>query len=121
MLASWTYEGWAMTEGAASHPTAAKPGALGTAKRRDLAALEERRIRAARLLREGVWPAGVARRGGGHRQAGSRWGGEVKGGGGETSERFARERPAGGGGSVETGAGNTGVQEVDVGEGEGVD
>src|ERR1035437_9329438 len=78
MLASWTYEGWAMTEGAASHPTAPKPGALGTAKRRDLAALEERRIRAARLLREGVWPAEVARRGGGDRQSGGRGAGEVK-------------------------------------------
>src|ERR1035437_6236934 len=78
MLAGWTYEGWAMTEGAASHPTAAKPGALGTAKRRDLAALEERPIRAARLLREGVWPAEVARRVGVHRQSVSRWARKLK-------------------------------------------
>ena len=97
MLASWTYEGWAMTEGAASHPTAPKPGALGTPRRRDLAALEERRIRA-------------ARRGAG-----------AGGGAGGTSGTFAPGRPAAGGGSVETGAGNTGVQEVDVGEGERVD
>src|ERR1035437_2158990 len=128
MLASWTYEGWAMTEGAASHQTAPKPGALGTPRRRDLAALEERRIRAARLLREGVWPAEVARRGGGHRQSVSRGarkpkrGGErAAGGGGGTSGTFARGRPAARGGSVETGAGSAGVQEVDVGEGEGVD
>jgi len=70
-----------MTEGAASHPTAPKPGALRTAKRRDLAALEERRIRAARLLRAGVWPAEVARRVGVHRQSVSRWARKLKRGG----------------------------------------
>ena len=50
-----------MTEEEASHPTAPKAGAT-PARRRDLAALEERRIRAARLLREGVGQAEVARR-----------------------------------------------------------
>jgi transposase len=81
MLARWTYEGCPMTKGAASHPTAPKPGALGTARRLDLAALEERRIRAARLLREGVWPAEVARRVGVHRQSVSRWARKLKRGG----------------------------------------
>jgi transposase len=84
-----------MTEGAASHPTAPKPGALGTAKRRDLAALEERRIRAARLLREGVRPAEVARRVGVHRQSVSRWARKLKRGGERALGAGRVGRPAG--------------------------
>jgi len=50
-------------------------------RRRDLLALEERRIRGARLLREGVWPAEVARRLGVHRQSVCRWARTLKRGG----------------------------------------
>ena len=50
-------------------------------KGRDFAVLEERRMRGARLLREGVWQAEVARRVGVHRQSVSRWARKLKRGG----------------------------------------
>ena len=46
--------------------------------RRDFAALEERRMQAARLLREGLGQAEVARRVGVHRQSVSRWARELE-------------------------------------------
>jgi transposase len=50
-------------------------------RRRDFLALEERRMRGARLLREGVWQAEVARRVGVQRQSVSRWARKLKRGG----------------------------------------
>jgi transposase len=46
--------------------------------KRDFDVLEERRLRGAQLLREGVHPAEVARRVGVHRQSVSRWEKELK-------------------------------------------
>jgi len=44
-----------------------------TAEKRDFSALERRRLRAARLLKQGLRPAEVARRLGVHRQSVGRW------------------------------------------------
>ena len=44
-----------------------------TAGKRDFSALERRRLKAARLLKRGLRPAGVARRLGVHRQSVGRW------------------------------------------------
>jgi len=49
--------------------------------RRDFEELEERRLRAAQLLREGVHQAEVARQVGAHRQSVSRWAAQLKSGG----------------------------------------
>src|ERR1700685_4870042 len=49
--------------------------------RRDLQKLEERRLLGARLLRQGVHPAEVARHVGVHRQSVSRWAEQLKQGG----------------------------------------
>ena len=49
--------------------------------RRDFEELEERRLRAARLLRQGVHQAEVARQVGVHRQSVSRWAAQLEGGG----------------------------------------
>jgi len=49
--------------------------------RRDFQKLEERRLLGARLLRQGVHPAEVARQVGVHRQSVSRWEGQLKQGG----------------------------------------
>ena len=49
--------------------------------RRDFQKLEERRLLGARLLRQGVHPAEVARQVGVHRQSVSRWEGQLKKGG----------------------------------------
>jgi transposase len=46
---------------------------INTAGKRDFAALEQRRLRAAGLLKRGVRPAEVARRLGVHRQSVGRW------------------------------------------------
>lgn len=46
---------------------------IKTAGRRDLSALERRRLKAARLLKRGLRPAEVARRLGVHRQSVGRW------------------------------------------------
>jgi len=58
-------------------------------KRRDFSALEQRRLRAARLLRQGVWQAEVARRVGVHRQSVGRWAEQLKEGG----ERALKKAP----------------------------
>jgi transposase len=50
-------------------------------ERRDYAEMGERRMLGARLLREGVWQAEVARRLGVHRQSVSRWARKLKRGG----------------------------------------
>jgi transposase len=49
--------------------------------RRDFGKLEERRLSGARLLRQGVHPAEVARQVGVHRQSASRWAEQLKTGG----------------------------------------
>jgi len=49
--------------------------------RRDFEELEERRLRAAQLLREGVHQAEVARQVGVHRQSVSRWAVQLQQGG----------------------------------------
>ena len=49
--------------------------------RRDFQKLEERRLLGARLLRQGVHPAEVARQVGVHRQSVSRWAEQLKQGG----------------------------------------
>jgi transposase len=67
--------------------------------RRDFEGLEERRLRAAQLLREGVPQAEVARQVGAHRQSVSRWAAQLKSGGlralkkAEHAGRRARLRP----------------------------
>jgi transposase len=67
--------------------------------RRDFEELEERRLRAAQLLREGVPQAEVARQVGAHRQSVSRWAAQLKSGGlralkkAEHAGRRARLRP----------------------------
>ena len=67
--------------------------------RRDFEGLEERRLRAAQLLREGVPQAEVARQVGAHRQSVSRWEALLKRGGlralkkAEHAGRQARLRP----------------------------
>ena len=67
--------------------------------RRDFEGLEERRLRAAQLLREGVPQAEVARQVGAHRQSISRWAAQLKSGGqralekAEHAGRRARLRP----------------------------
>ena len=67
--------------------------------RRDFEGLEERRLRAAQLLREGVPQAEVARQLGAHRQSVSRWAAQLKSGGlralkkAEHAGRRARLRP----------------------------
>lgn len=67
--------------------------------RRDFEGLEERRLRAAQLLREGVPQAEVARQVGAHRQSVSRWAAQLKSGGlralkkAEHAGRQARLRP----------------------------
>ena len=67
--------------------------------RRDFEGLEERRLRAAQLLREGVPQAEVARQVGAHRQSVSRWAAQLKNGGlraltkAEHAGRRARLRP----------------------------
>jgi len=59
----------------------AKTGTRRGRRKRDLAALEKRRMRGVRLLREGVWQSEVARRLGVHRQSVSRWAEKLKRGG----------------------------------------
>ena len=59
----------------------AKTGTRTRRRKRDLSALEKRRMRAVRLLREGVWQSEVARRLGVHRQSVSRWAQKLKRGG----------------------------------------
>jgi transposase len=67
--------------------------------RRDFEGLEERRLRAAQLLREGVPQAEVARQVGAHRQSVSRWAAQLKGAGlralkkAQHAGRRARLRP----------------------------
>ena len=58
-----------------------KTGTPTGRRKRDLSALEKRRMRAARLLREGVWQSEVARRLGVRRQSVSRWAKELRRGG----------------------------------------
>ena len=68
--------------------------------RRDFEKLEERRLLGARLLRQGVHPAEVARQVGVHRQSVSRWAAQLKQGGVRAlrkaghAGRRARLRPA---------------------------
>ena len=59
----------------------AKTGTQTGRRKRDLSALEKRRMRGVRLLREGVWQSEVARRLGVHRQSVSRWAKKLKRGG----------------------------------------
>lgn len=56
----------------------------------DRAVLEKRRLRAAKLLKKGLWPSEVARRVGVHRQSVSRWARALQRDGQKGLERAAR-------------------------------
>ena len=93
--------------------------------RRDFQALEQRRLRAARLLQQGVHQSEVARRVGAHRQSVSRWAAAIEAGrtaGAEesgarwTQTALASRRSAADRARIETRAASAGVrnQSVDV-------
>ena len=65
--------------------------------RRDFAGLEQRRLRAARLLEKGVSQSEVSRQVGVHRQSVSRWAQQLEkeGRAGLEQERYTRVRSAG--------------------------